>query len=322
VKKDKNRFIIDGKNSLLIKTKKHFEYKFKNCSTTSQLKKQFQNITQFLDTISDEERNLNFMFTRFLCFVRPDQFHFSYDSDVKNLSIEEVYHHCKESIQFGDPCAQALCLLAKYKSHTLAKKLPQAYTQQVNILQCVDLDRLSTLTMPQREYLINIHQSEILQNALRQIFTEWTKKSVLHGDYRMPNILFRDDQKIPLHVIDWELCGRGPRMYDWATLMVDYVTLYLCHYMETRGHPEKLSLTDIEKLLQQHFQLLQGCFPQERPQALAQEYLQWIGALLMLKGLYVIPQYSAGEILSELLFQMGRRFLVEHDQLQKKYFSL
>lgn len=230
---------------------------------------------------------------------------------AKHYSMDECCRHCSDAIQKQDICIEPLKILAKSKIKKLQKLKSPFFKRHLQKLIAIAPEYLVSLAPVQRRYLAKIHGSGILQKELCSLASHSKQETIIHGDYRFANLLFR--KKAPLlHVIDWELSEIGPPVFDWSTLMADYIAVYLNHYFETRSHPTQLKWEQIEMLMRRHFMALSRS---------ARDYLQWIGVFLLHKGCIVANGTPYGSTMSDLFFQMGRRFLAEHDQLQKKYFQ-
>lgn len=284
--------------------------------------KQCEHIDQFLDALTSNGSQNVFTVSRFLRSAPPDRFVFTFDQDARHLTIPQWQEHCVTYQTAVDPCILPLCALATSAPSANLVPIRDVITKRHGALHCVPLTELSRLTFPQRRYLANVHADEDLRHHCANLLLTRGAEGVIHGDYRAPNILFRAEGHAPrLHIIDWEYCGIGPRVYDWSTLIAEYVTLYLCHYLETRGEPTQLHWSTIEQLLRQHYARLREVVT-GNPETLAQEYLQWTGVILLSKGVSVIARSHDGELLAELFFQMGRRFVVEWEQLVPRYCAL
>lgn len=279
-------------------------------------------ITHCLDHISSHDPGeFQFSFTRFLDFTPPNNYRFSYDESAQQLSIRAWHQHCVQCGTADDPCLHPLIALAQADPQTRNQLPAQPALHQVETLSCLDVQRLSRLTKPQREKLSTIHQNTSIQLAIQSAIALSTEKTFIHGDYRLPHILFREEPAKPqLHIIDWEYGGLGPRVYDWSTLMADYITLTLTHYVETAGKPTELTWSQLEQCLRRHLATLRETF-HTKPETLTREYFQWIGMLLLAKSIRAIAQHISGNVLSDLLFQTGRRFLIEYQQLEGRYRS-
>lgn len=257
-----------------------------------------------------------FSSTRFLAATPAQQLQFTYEPQVEHRTVAEWLAHCRTVARIGsDDCFAPLQTLATWSGDDAETVRAHGVIERHQQLLWVTPAELPKLTVAQREYLARIHATAPLHVAIADLLQESSVEAIVHGDYRAPNILFRAGDATPrLHIIDWEYCGRGPRMYDWSTLAGDYLTLYLTHYVETRGVPEHLSWGDVEQVLRGHLRTARDIFRAD----IAAEHLRWVGVILLAKGCHVLAHYQFGAVLSELLFHMGRRFLLEWEQVAER----
>ena len=66
---------------------------------------------------------------------------------------------------------------------------------------------------------------ERLIEWLARTVPEQTRTSIVHGDYRVDNMIFAPDQPRVVAVLDWELSTLGDPLADFAYLMMSWVTV-------------------------------------------------------------------------------------------------
>lgn len=282
-------------------------------------KGQTKRIQSFLDQLKGAKNSLCFTYPQLLTFHSPHELHYTYDEQVAMLSTEEIFAHAETCVLKGkDPCLLPLREIAIH-FFKMGEFSSSRILCQKEKLQQISTSILVRLTKKQRKYLAQIHQCPHIQHALSCLGKTDSFERFIHGDYRFNNILFRKKPHTPLlHVVDWEFAGLGPRVYDWCTLLVDYILVYLVHNVETKGKPLRMHWNTVEQLMLLHLRKLYRLYPKEQ-KTLHQEYYQWLGVQLLLKGIRVICNAAHGDEIAALLFQMGRRFVVEYDRLHEKY---
>ncbi|OGQ48089.1 MAG: hypothetical protein A3H42_00940 [Deltaproteobacteria bacterium RIFCSPLOWO2_02_FULL_46_8] len=311
--------VISGNDGAPVLVKKLF----KSSSTDGQyLPCDPQKIQSLLDQLKKTKNPLPFTYSKFITFHPPDEFHYTYEEQATPLDIEEIYSHAGTCISEGkDPCVLPLGVMATHfagiNESDLLNSSPMIRLKEK--LKQISTSVLVRLTKKQKKYLAQIHQSAPIQHALSQMEKDKPLETFIHGDYRFNNILFRKKSHLPLlHIVDWEMAGLGPRVYDWGTLLIDHILVYLVHNVESKGNSTQIHWSTVEQLMFLHLKELYRLYAGET-KTLHREYYQWLGAQLLLKGMRVIHNYGQGDKMAELIFQMGRRFVVEYDQLHEKY---
>jgi len=80
---------------------------------------------------------------------------------------------------------------------------------------------------------------ERLIDYLSRTIPEQTRTSIVHGDYRIDNMIFHPDEPRVLAVLDWELSTTGDPLADFSYFMMNWVT-------EPEGRSGVLGLTGPE----------------------------------------------------------------------------
>src|SRR3989338_459473 len=266
----------DG-SSLLVK-KPFRESSTENNNLGSRAKK----IESLLDQLKKMKAPLPFTYSKLIAFQPPDELHYTYDEQVAVLNSEEILAHVETCVSKGnDPCILPLCeMTTRFFKTSKVSSSPMIRSKEK--LKQIPTSVLVRLTKKQKKYLAQIHQSLPIQRALSQMENDKPPETFVHGDYRFNNILFRKKPDLPLlHIVDWEMAGRGPRVYDWGTLLVDYILVYLAHNVETKGKPSRIHWETIEQLMFLHLQELHRIYAKES-KTLHQEYYQGLGVQLLL----------------------------------------
>ncbi len=84
-----------------------------------------------------------------------------------------------------------------------------------------------------------IEDMERLIAYLASSIPEQTRTSIVHGDYRIDNMIFAPDQPKVLAVLDWELSTTGDPLADFSYMMMSWVT-------EPEGRSGVMGLTGAE----------------------------------------------------------------------------
>lgn len=69
----------------------------------------------------------------------------------------------------------------------------------------------------------DIPEVERLIDWLPKTVPEQTRSSIMHGDYRIDNMIFASDRNEVAAVIDWELATIGDPLADFAYLMINWI---------------------------------------------------------------------------------------------------
>jgi aminoglycoside phosphotransferase (APT) family kinase protein len=67
-------------------------------------------------------------------------------------------------------------------------------------------------------------EMEALIDFLPRTLPAQTKTSIVHGDYRIDNMIFAPDQARVLAVLDWELSTLGDPLADFSYFLMNWVT--------------------------------------------------------------------------------------------------
>lgn len=264
---------------------------------------------------------VSFTCSRLIEYRAPDKWLYTFDHSAAPYSITDIYNHIHSAVlNRCDPCIAPLieiCRLSKQVGPI--SEFPSTTPERIAQLTCLTLSDIVHLTRKQREHVAQIHQNPIIREKISDLLQREVNPVFVHGDFRFVNILFRPPSQIhPLHIIDWAEAGIGPRVYDWATLMVDYILVYLSHFTESGQNPTQIHWDMIEELMGIHLNELHPLYENSNT-TLAQEYYQWLGAILILISIRLIHHHALGDALTELAMKIGCRFLVEFDDLHKKY---
>ena len=88
---------------------------------------------------------------------------------------------------------------------------------------------------------VHIPEIEKLIEWLPKTLPEQEKTSIVHGDYRLDNMIFRADQPKVAAVLDWELCTLGDPLADFTYLMMNWFNGSLSQFSDedltARGIP-------------------------------------------------------------------------------------
>jgi aminoglycoside phosphotransferase (APT) family kinase protein len=85
----------------------------------------------------------------------------------------------------------------------------------------------------------HIPEMEKLIEWLPRTLPEQEKTSIVHGDYRLDNMIFRADQPKVAAVLDWELCTLGDPLADFTYLLMNWLngSLSQVNDLKERGIP-------------------------------------------------------------------------------------
>lgn len=85
---------------------------------------------------------------------------------------------------------------------------------------------------------------------LRQMGEEWEIKSLVHGDVKFPNFLINSDfipgTEPDIRLIDWELADIGDPLWDVASVVQNYLTLWVASEIEQDYRPEEAYIVHLD----------------------------------------------------------------------------
>lgn len=113
------------------------------------------------------------------------------------------------------------------------------YTDTVRDLAHVGLEIFSLLPPDGIKFIALYQRYDSLQLAIAELMASWSPVCLIHGDFKVNNILSLSDffsgeiecekqlHQQPVRVIDWERCCWGDPVYDLGTMIASYLLIWL-----------------------------------------------------------------------------------------------
>lgn len=77
--------------------------------------------------------------------------------------------------------------------------------------------------MPYRDVVATLSRTDSIMEAIRRCRSEWSARTIIHGDMRFANILVQP-QSMAVRFIDWEMSGSGDPRWDVAGVIQEYLS--------------------------------------------------------------------------------------------------
>jgi thiamine kinase-like enzyme len=113
------------------------------------------------------------------------------------------------------------------------------YTDTVRALEHVSPEIFSLLPPDSIKFIALYQRYDSLQLAVTEVMASWSPTCLIHGDFKVNNILALPDffsgeigygkqlHQQPVRVIDWERCCWGDPVYDLGTMIASYLLIWL-----------------------------------------------------------------------------------------------
>lgn len=88
-----------------------------------------------------------------------------------------------------------------------------------------------------RTVLDLIRGEPTLREALRRLGEEWRCATLVHGDAKLDNVLFRASARPRIWLIDWGLAGQGDPAWDVGSILQSSLVLWLNGIASRAGEP-------------------------------------------------------------------------------------
>ena len=171
-----------------------------------------------------------------------DEFHFlrdhvpschSYDPAASVLILDYLQDHCALddfSRRFSPSIAiQSGRTLAILHANTTAESFRNDASQSppwIFNVEAFDEQTMPEVSEGRRAFVQMLRRHPEFADLLKDMSSEWRPQCLIHGDFKLPNVLYCE-QKYELRIVDWESMQWGDPLWDIATLLQSYWNFYI-----------------------------------------------------------------------------------------------